>query len=34
VIFPVVPKLLDFQADFLIGDGIGRYGASGRRMSR
>jgi hypothetical protein len=28
-IFPVVPKLLDFQADFLIGDGIGRYGATG-----
>jgi hypothetical protein len=28
-IFPVVPKLLDFQADFLIGDGIGRYGAVG-----
>lgn len=28
-IFPVVPKLLDLQADFLIGDGIGRYGATG-----
>jgi hypothetical protein len=28
-IVPVVPKLLDFQADFLIGDGIGRYGATG-----
>jgi hypothetical protein len=27
-IFPVVPKLLDLQADFLIGDGIGRYGAA------
>jgi hypothetical protein len=28
-IFPVIPKLLDLQADFLIGDGIGRYGATG-----
>jgi len=28
-VFPVVPKLLDFQADFLYGDGIGRYGAVG-----
>jgi hypothetical protein len=28
-IFPVVPKLLDLQADFLIGDGIGRYGTVG-----
>jgi hypothetical protein len=28
-IFPVVPGLLDFQADFPIGDGIGRYGATG-----
>jgi hypothetical protein len=28
-IFPVVPKLLDLQADFLIGDGIGRYGSVG-----
>ena len=28
-IFPVIPKLLDFQADFLIGDGIGRYGTVG-----
>jgi hypothetical protein len=28
-IFPLVPKLLDLQADFLIGDGIGRYGATG-----
>jgi hypothetical protein len=27
-IVPVIPKLLDFQADFLIGDGIGRYGAA------
>jgi hypothetical protein len=27
-IVPVVPRLLDFQADFLIGDGIGRYGAA------
>jgi hypothetical protein len=27
-IFPVVPRLLDLQADFLIGDGIGRYGAA------
>jgi hypothetical protein len=27
-IFPVIPKLLDLQADFLIGDGIGRYGAA------
>jgi hypothetical protein len=28
-IFPVIPKYLDFQADFLIGDGIGRYGSVG-----
>jgi len=28
-IFPVIPNLLDFQADFLIGDGIGRYGSVG-----
>src|SRR5580693_8239457 len=28
-IFPVVPKFLDLQADFLIGDGIGRYGTVG-----
>jgi hypothetical protein len=28
-IFPVIPKLLDVQADFLIGDGIGRYGTVG-----
>jgi hypothetical protein len=28
-IFPVVPKLLDLQADFLIGDGIGRYRSVG-----
>jgi hypothetical protein len=28
-LFPVIPKLLDFQADFLIGNGIGRYGAVG-----
>jgi hypothetical protein len=28
-IFPLVPRLLDLQADFLIGDGIGRYGATG-----
>src|SRR3984893_1673091 len=28
-IFPLVPKLLDLQADFLIGDGIGRYGTVG-----
>jgi hypothetical protein len=27
-LFPVIPKLLDLQADFLIGDGIGRYGAA------
>jgi hypothetical protein len=27
-ILPVVPKLLDFQADFLAGNGIGRYGAA------
>jgi hypothetical protein len=25
-ILPIVPKLLDAQADFLLGDGIGRYG--------
>jgi hypothetical protein len=30
-IFPVVSKLLDPQADFLIGDGIGRYGSGGLR---
>jgi len=28
-IFPLVPKWLDLQADFLIGDGIGRYGSVG-----
>jgi hypothetical protein len=28
-IFPLIPKFLDFQADFLIGDGIGRYGSVG-----
>jgi hypothetical protein len=28
-IIPIVPKLLDLQADFLIGDGIGRYGSVG-----
>jgi hypothetical protein len=28
-ILPLVPKLLDFQADFLLGDGIGRYGSAG-----
>jgi len=28
-IFPIVPKLLDLQAGFLIGDGIGRYGTVG-----
>jgi hypothetical protein len=28
-IFPLIPKFLDFQADFLIGNGIGRYGAVG-----
>jgi hypothetical protein len=27
-ILPIVPKLLDFQADFLAGNGIGRYGAA------
>ena len=27
-LFPVIPKYLDFQADFLIGNGIGRYGAA------
>jgi hypothetical protein len=27
-ILPLVPKQLDFQADFLYGDGIGRYGTS------
>ncbi len=27
-ILPLVPKQLDLQADFLYGDGIGRYGAS------
>jgi len=27
-ILPLVPQQLDFQADFLYGDGIGRYGAS------
>ena len=26
--FPIIPKLLEFQADFLVGDGIGRYGAA------
>ena len=28
-ILPIVPKLLDFQADFLAGNGIGRYGTVG-----
>jgi hypothetical protein len=28
-IVPVVPKLVDFQADFLAGNGIGRYGTVG-----
>jgi hypothetical protein len=28
-IVPVVPKLVDFQADFLAGNGIGRYGSVG-----
>ncbi len=28
MILPIVPKLLDVQADFLVGDGIGRYGAA------
>jgi hypothetical protein len=28
-IMPIVPKLLDFQADFLAGNGIGRYGTTG-----
>ncbi len=28
-IFPVVPKRLDLQANFLAGDGIGRYGSVG-----
>jgi hypothetical protein len=28
-ILPIVPKLLDFQADFLAGNGIGRYGSVG-----
>lgn len=27
-ILPIIPKQLDFQADFLYGDGIGRYGTS------
>ena len=27
-ILPLIPKQLDFQADFLYGDGIGRYGTS------
>jgi hypothetical protein len=27
-ILPIIPKELDFQADFLYGDGIGRYGTS------
>ena len=27
-ILPIIPKFLDAQADFLIGDGIGRYGAA------
>jgi hypothetical protein len=27
-LFPIIPKLLDLQADFLIGDGIGRYGVA------
>ena len=28
-VLPIVPKLLDFQADFLTGNGIGRYGSAG-----
>jgi hypothetical protein len=28
-ILPIIPKLLDAQADFLLGDGIGRYGSAG-----
>ena len=28
-ILPIVPKLLDFQVDFLAGNGIGRYGSAG-----
>jgi len=27
-VVPIVPKLVDFQADFLAGNGIGRYGAA------
>jgi len=27
-VVPAVPKLLDLQADFLVGDGIGRYGSA------
>ncbi len=29
VLLPLVPKLLDFQAGFLTGSGIGRYGSTG-----
>ncbi len=28
MILPVMPKMLDFQADFLAGEGIGRYGSA------
>ena len=28
-VLPIIPKLLDFQADFLAGNGIGRYGSAG-----
>jgi len=28
-VLPILPKLLDFQADFLAGNGIGRYGSAG-----
>jgi len=28
-IVPIIPKLVDFQADFLAGNGIGRYGSVG-----
>jgi len=28
-VMPIIPKLLDFQADFLAGNGIGRYGSVG-----
>jgi len=28
-VLPIVPKLLDFQADFLASNGIGRYGSAG-----